>query len=317
MEVGAALAADSQASESGQPSEGTLYDPPMAAQPGAAFDTTPCDAWRDAAGAALTATAAVVVSLIGVELGGSTARTSPVLGPHARYRIQGGRQHTAVVAVGAAQRQAKRRALGICDEVALCARLAAVRRVRPNLGAPLLAGRLALSSAARLQSRAPASCSRSSSTRCSPVQTPAACHSPSLRQQVLPQQPSSVGTSCHWMPVRSTNKMPASAARSGARGLPPLGFGRSRGSSGSTTAQRSSGTRRAIPPQRLSPGFVLSFKSLAGLPPGGWPLIGARSRDGSWRTCRDRGMYGRRGPGGTERCGPTTRRRRAATGRDG
>ncbi len=136
MEVGAALVADSQASEPGQPSEGTLHDPPMAAQPGAAFDTTPCDAWRDAAGAALTATAAVVVSLIGVELGGPTARTSPVLGPHARYRIQGGRQHTAVVAVGAAQRQAKRRALGIRDEVALRARLAAVRRVRPNLDAP-------------------------------------------------------------------------------------------------------------------------------------------------------------------------------------
>ncbi len=80
------------------------------------------------------------VNFIGVELGGPTARTSPVLGPHARYRIQGGRQHMAVVAIGAAQRQAKRRALGIRDEVALRARLAAVRRVRPNLGAPLVWG---------------------------------------------------------------------------------------------------------------------------------------------------------------------------------
>lgn len=50
--------------------------------------------------------------------------------------------------------------------------------------------------------------------------------------------PNSVGTLCHWMPVRSTNKVPASAARSGARGRPPFRFGRSCADSGSTTAQR-------------------------------------------------------------------------------
>ena len=259
VEIGAALVTDSEAPEPGEPGEGALHDPPVTAEAGAALDATPCDAWRDAAGATLTAAAAVVVRLVGVKLGGPAPGPPPVSGPYARHSIECGRQHAAVMAIGATQRQAERRTAGICDEMALGAWPAAIRRVRPDLLAPLFADRLALSSAARLQSRAPASCRRSSSTRCSPLQTPAACHSPSRRQQVLPQQPSSVGTSCHWMPVRSTNKMPASAARSGARGRPPLGFGRARGNSGSTANQRSSGTRRAIPPQRLNPGFVPSF----------------------------------------------------------
>jgi hypothetical protein len=228
----------------------------VAPEAAAALDATSCDAGLDAAGTALAAAAPVIVAFVGVQLGRTTPRPPTVRGPNAGHRIQRGRQHAAVVAIGAAQRDAERRALAVGDEVTLRARPTTVRRVRADLITPLLAGRLALSSAARCQSRAPASCRRSSSTRCSRPQTPAACHSPSRRQQVLPQQPSSVGTSCHWMPVRSTNKIPARAARSGARGRPPFGFGISGGSSGSIIVHRSSGTSRAMPRQRPQAGFV-------------------------------------------------------------
>ena len=96
---------------------------------------------------------------------------------------------------------------------------------------------------------------------------PAACHSTSPRQQVLPLQPISDGTSRHWMPVRSTKMMAARATRSGTRGRPPFGLDGPRGNNGSTATQRSSKTRGAtITPQQPEPGFVpvLNSKVLAG-----------------------------------------------------
>ena len=197
VEVGASLVAYAQAPETGEPGEAALHHPSVPPEMGAAVHATSCDARHDAAGPALPTAATVVVGLVGMQLVRAPAWPAAASGPHARHGVQRGHQHHAVVAVGAAQRDAERRAAGIGDDVALGARPAAIRRVRANLRTPFFAARLALSSAARLQSSSPASCRRSSSTRCSRVQTPAACHSPSLRQQVLPQQPSSAGTSCH------------------------------------------------------------------------------------------------------------------------
>jgi hypothetical protein len=48
------------------------------------------------------------------------------------------------------------------------------------------------------------------------------------------------------MPVRSTKRMPFSAARSSTRGRPPRGCGGTGGSSGATTAQSSSDTNARI-----------------------------------------------------------------------
>ena len=57
--------------------------------------------------------------------------------------------------------------------------------------------------------------------------------------------------------------MPASAARSEARGRPPFGFSGSDGRSGSITAHRSSGTRASIPAQPAHGGFVPRSKTFA------------------------------------------------------
>jgi hypothetical protein len=187
--------------------------------------------------------------------------TRPASTPSDRlHSVEGGLQHLGVVAVGAADGQAKWRALAIDDDVPLRARLAAIRRVRAGRRSPLFAGTEALSSEARLQFSLSAPCSRSRRSRCSAAQTPAACQSRSRRQQVIPQTPISRGTYSHGIPVRSTKMIPASAARSDARGRPPFGFGRLGGSSGSNAAHNSSVTRGfAIRPKRARPGLVRRY----------------------------------------------------------
>ena len=159
------------------------------------------------------------------------------------------------MAIGWAQCQAERRALGIGNDVPLRALLASIRRVGAGLLAPLFAGTAELSSAARSQWIFPAASSLSSRTWCSRAQTPASCQSRKRRQQVMPTpQPNSGGNISHAVPVFSTNRMPPSTARSGSFGRPPFGFGRSGGNSGSITAHNSSLTRGfAMPPQRTKP----------------------------------------------------------------
>ena len=153
-------------------------------------------------------------------------------------------EDAAVVNVGGGKLDGKRDAIGIRDDVPLGSGAAPVRRVRASLLAPLMDGTLALSKQARLQSMAPARPRRSSSTRWSRSQTPASCQSRNLRQQVMPEpQPISWGSISQGRSDLSTNRMPVSAARSGTRGRPPFGLGRSVGSSGSTTAHRSSERR--------------------------------------------------------------------------
>ena len=256
MDVGAPLVADGQATEAVEPGQCALDNPAVPAQAFAAVHPTPGDAGPDGAGAALSSAATVVISLISVKLLRPLARPPPSA-TDAGHRIKGRRQHDAVMAVGWAQTHPERRAPTVDHKMALRARLAAIRWVRAGLRTPLLAATEALSSEARLQSRCPASPSCSSSTRCSAAQTPASCQSRSLRQQVIPEQPSSRGSISQGMPERRTKMMPASAARSSQRGRPPRGLGGAGGKSGSSAAHNSSVTRGfLIAPQRSSRGFV-------------------------------------------------------------
>lgn len=154
--VGATFVADGKTAEAVDPGEGAFDDPPVFAEPLAALDATSCNPRSDAADAALLAAAAMIVGLVGAQFARPAAGASPSSSPNARYGIQGGGQHAAIVAVGAAQCQAKRCAAGVRDEMTLGARLAAVGRVRADLRAPFLAPMLALSRAARDQSIASA-----------------------------------------------------------------------------------------------------------------------------------------------------------------
>ena len=208
--------ADGEAPEAVQPGKGAHHHPPVLAKPLAAFDATTGNARGDPTGAALLAAAAMILSLVGVQLAWPATGSARAADPNARHGIQSGGQHPAVVTVGTAQRQAQRRAVVVRDEVALGARPAAVRGVRAGLRAPLLALILALSSAARDQSMAFAAGRRSSSIRCRRRHTPASCQSRSRRQQVMPDpQPISTGRRFQAVPVVSTKTMPVRAARFG------------------------------------------------------------------------------------------------------
>ena len=104
---------------------------------------------------------------------------------------------------------------------------------------PLFAGIDDKSTQTRLKSSLLAPRRRRSNSSCNLSQTPASCQSRSSRQQVMPEpQPSSGGKSSHAMPVRSTNRIPLSAARSEMRGRPPRGFGAGAGRSFSIIGHR-------------------------------------------------------------------------------
>jgi hypothetical protein len=92
-----------------------------------------------------------------------------------------------VVDVGGRYERDKRDALPVDNDVVLRAELPAIGGVRPRLFAPLFAGTLEASSAARSQSMRSASPNSSSMNLCSFCQTPAVCQSRSRRQQVMPQ----------------------------------------------------------------------------------------------------------------------------------
>ena len=220
MDVGAALVADGRAAEAGQPGQGALDDPAMAAQAIRALDAAARDAGGDGSRPALVPAAAVIVGLVRVELPGS-ASWPPAAAAHARDDIEhrgkqrarrGGSRRSAR---SPAACRARRRGGGAC-----VARPAPVGRVRPDrrraaTSAPFCRDGRGSSIDARSQSRASASASRSSRRRCGSPTTPASFQSRSRRQHVMPVQPNtSRGSRSQPIPDHRTNTMPSSARRS-------------------------------------------------------------------------------------------------------
>lgn len=251
MEIRSSLIADGQAAEAIEPRQGALDDPAMPSQPLPRLDAPASDAREDAALAAGGATAWIVVALVGVQfVWAATRSASSTVRLAQRWDgVQRCFEHPRVVDVGCREPHRERDAASVDHEVPLCARPATVGRIRPGRFAPLLAATLAESSEARDQSSFSASARRCSSVWCSRSQTPARCQSRSRRQQVIPlPQPISCGSSSQPIPLLRTNRMPVKAARSLNRGRPPLGLGRSWGTSGSTTAHSSSLTSALLIP---------------------------------------------------------------------
>jgi hypothetical protein len=254
-DVGAAFVADDDPAISGEPGQAALDYPAVSPQTLGAVDPAPCDPRLDGAPAQRLSALREVIALIGMELGRPSLRSANTVADR-RHRIDHRRKELAVVAIGRAEPDGERDTIAVHDDVALASWLAPVGRVRAGALAPLLAGTLALSTQARLQSMALARPNRSSRTRCNRFQTPAACHARSRRQHVIPDpQPISGGSISQGMPLFSTNRMPLRAARCGNGGRPPFGFGRSAGSSGAITAHRSSDTRGLA----ISPGTAPSY----------------------------------------------------------
>jgi hypothetical protein len=119
----------------------------------------------------------------------------------------------------------------------------AIGRVRSSFFPPRSARSEALSTTARARSIRPRRRSSTSRTRCNRFHTPARCQRSNRRQQVVPEpQPISRGSMFHGNPLRSTNRIPVSTARSGI-GFRPAYWrwrGRRFGSNGSMCAHKSS-----------------------------------------------------------------------------
>jgi hypothetical protein len=231
---------DPQPSKALQPRSGALHYPAVAPQPLARVNLPPRYAWLYASAAKLLAQGSRVVCLVRVQLRGAPSRSAS----HLTYRLNGvnaAQHHPRIVHVGSALHDRQRDAFGFDHKMTLRARFPSIRRIRAGLHPPFGAGTVNESTEARLQSSLSASERRASSTQCSLCQTPACCHSRSLRQQVAPApQPISWGSQDQGSPVRRTKMMPRSTSRLATRGRPPLGLAGSGGSSGSTTAQSSS-----------------------------------------------------------------------------
>jgi hypothetical protein len=240
VDVRPALVADGQAAVLTQPGQGALHDPAVAAQASAALHSLPCDADLDTTFAQGNPTARAVIRLVRVDfvraLAGPAPR--PLGGPDAVDQCL---EDARIGAIGRREQDGKRETLPVDDNMALAARFAAIRRIRPGFFAPLLAGAKALSTLARRQSMVSASPKRSKSAWCRPSHTPARCQSRRRRQQVTPlPQPISCGSISQGMPLLSTKMMPVKAARSGTRGRPPFSLGGSGGNSGSMISHSAS-----------------------------------------------------------------------------
>lgn len=223
-----------------QPSVCPLDHPPMPPESLARFDAFACNPRCNPTLPERLTFFARVIGFVGMQLRGPLARPADRTLDGADS-IDGFFHHLDVVNIRRRDRHCQRNAKSFDHQMALRALFAAIRRILSGFIAPFCAGTADESRAARDQSMRSASPSRSSSTRCSFFQTPASCHSLSLRQQVMPEpQPISGGRYSHGNPVASTKRMPRSTSRFGMRGRPPRRFSGSGGSNGSITAHSSS-----------------------------------------------------------------------------
>ena len=138
-----------------------------------------------------------------------------------------------VVTIGSGQLNSERNPATVADQMTFAAQLGPGRLDSVPSAAPKnCPDRTAVHDGPR-QSISPQRASQSSKEKWISCQMPASCQSRKRRQQVMPEpQPSSCGSISHGTPLRSTKRIPVKQARSGKRGLPPLGLRDEGGSSG-------------------------------------------------------------------------------------
>jgi len=148
-------------------------------------------------------------------------------------RIKHGDRGHAIVYVGRRGSNHQGNPFGIGDQVPFAAFFRTIGRVRPGVGPPKTARTEALSTTVRDNLMRPLRPMMFSNLAWISGQRPATVQSRSRRQQVTPlPHPISAGTIRQGSPVRKTNTMPVRQARSGTRGRPPSGLGRSTGRKG-------------------------------------------------------------------------------------
>src|SRR5919197_5656267 len=137
MDVRPALVADDQAAEPPQPGQRALHHPAVAAQPLAALHSFARDAAPDAASPHGGPTARDVIGLVGVQLVRALARAP--LGPlDRRDAVEQLLEDAWGRPIGRGQPHRERETVALDHNMALRARFAAIRWIRPGVCAPLL-----------------------------------------------------------------------------------------------------------------------------------------------------------------------------------
>jgi len=151
MDVGAAFVANAQPPLAVEPRDGALHHPAMSSQPLAGVDPRAGNPRNNSPRPQRPTFRRAGVAFVSVQL----VRSTP--GPTARSadrrnRIHDGFDHRHFIDVGRRQHHRQRDAVGIDHKMALRARFAAIRRIRPGRFAPPGAATLDASMAARDQS---------------------------------------------------------------------------------------------------------------------------------------------------------------------
>ena len=245
MKAGAPFIADGQSAEAMQPRERALDHPPRAPEATAVRRAPLGEGCLNAPPVQGVTMGLGIVRAIALHEVGFRARPANAA-TDGRDRVHERQQLGHIMAIGAGQPRAERNPARVGENMMFRPGLAAIGRVRSSFFPPRSARSEELSAMARLKSSSPRRRSSASSTAWRRVQTPRRCQASNRRQHVLPDpQPISVGSICQGMPLRSTNRMPVSTARS-SRGRRPGCRRRRRlggGSSGWIFAHRASSSK--------------------------------------------------------------------------
>ena len=258
MNARAPLVAHVEPSKSMQPRQRPFDDPARASQAAAvrspAFGqlaADPTDRELVAMRLRIVATIALYETRLAHRAAGTTA--------HRWNAIDQRQQLGYVVPVRRREARNNRNPVRVGENMMFRPGLAAIGRVRSSFFPPRSARSDALSTTARARSSWPRRRNSASKTRWRRFQTPARCQRTSRRQQVEPApQPICGGSMFQGIPLRSTNRMPVSTARSGI-GLRPAywRFRRRRfGNSGSIRIHKSSSIRALGMCDRLAAGHA-------------------------------------------------------------
>ena len=245
MNLRSTLIADRQTAKAVQPRHGARDDPAGAAQPAAVGAPALGELRRDPALGELVAVRLGIVGTVAWTARGLPDRPTRASAQR-RHGVDQGQQLRDVMPVGGGQRRDERNPLRVGENMMFRPGFAAIGRVRSSFfphaprGArhcPRRRGPGPVGGAAATRR----------ATRDAAASTPARCQRRRRRQHVVPDpQPSSWGNMFQGMPLRRTNKMPVSTARS-AIGLRPA-YRRLRarrfGSNGSIRSHKASSMKR-------------------------------------------------------------------------
>ena len=220
MHTGPALVAHGQPTEPMEPGQRALDDPPGAPEPATVVGAPLGELRPDATTVEHVTVGLGVVGAVPLDqrrLPHRPARPAP----QRRHGVDQGEQFRDVIPIGGGQRRDERNPVRVGENMMLRPGLAAIGRVRSSFVPPRNARREALSITARARSRSPRWRNSANNTACNRFHTPARCQRTSRRQHVVPEpQPISRGNMFQGIPLRSTKRIPVSAARAG-MGLRP------------------------------------------------------------------------------------------------